>query len=90
MRTTVELPPELMRAAKARAAEQGESFKDWFTRAVAQALGRATPAASATGPAPWPVFGNAGGKRVRLTNADLADIEAAEDLERYRGPRRSR
>ena len=34
MRTTVDLPPELVRAAKARAAEQGESLKDWFTNVV--------------------------------------------------------
>src|SRR5580765_3417696 len=39
MRTTVELPPELMRAAKARSAELGESLKSLFARAVAAELG---------------------------------------------------
>lgn len=90
MRTTVELPPELMRAAKARAAEQGESLKDWFTRVVASALGRGAPATVAA-PRAWPVFGKPGGKKVRITNAFLADIEAAEDVEKHRrGLRRSR
>ncbi len=90
MRTTVELPPELMRAAKARAAQQGESLKDWFTRAVANALGRSAQATTAV-PGPWPVFGKPGGKKVRITNAFLSEIEAAEDVEKYRrGLRRSR
>jgi hypothetical protein len=34
MRTTVELPPHVMRAAKARSAERGESLKTLLTRAV--------------------------------------------------------
>lgn len=90
MRTTVELPPELMRAAKARAAEQGESLKDWFTSVVANALGRGTRTATAA-PRPWPVFGTPGGKKVRITNAFLAEIEAAEDVEKVRrGLKRSR
>ncbi|MDP2390838.1 MAG: hypothetical protein Q8N52_10975, partial [Acidobacteriota bacterium] len=63
MRTTVELPPELMRAAKARAAEEGESLKDWFTSAVARALGR-SPGAGASAPRPWPVFGRPRTKKV--------------------------
>lgn len=90
MRTTVELPPELMRAAKARAAEQGESLKDWFTSVVANALGRGTRRATAARP-PWPVFGTPGGKKVRITNAFLAEIDAAEDVAKFRrGLRRSR
>ena len=39
MRTTVDMPPTLMRAAKARAAEHGESLKDLVNRAVAHELG---------------------------------------------------
>lgn len=39
IRTTVMLSPELMRAAKARAAERGETFKDLLTRAVRKELG---------------------------------------------------
>ena len=89
MRTTVELPPELMRAAKARAAAQGESLKDWFARVVASALGRGAHATTA--PRTWPVFGKPGGKKVRIINAFLAEIDAAEGVEKYRrGLRRSR
>lgn len=90
MRTTVELPPELMRAAKARAAEEGESLKDWFTSAVARALGR-SPGAGASPPRPWPVFGRPRTRKVRVTNAMLAEAQAGEDVEKYRrGLRRTR
>jgi hypothetical protein len=39
MRTTIDLSPTLMRAAKARAAEQGEPLKDLVSRAVAREVG---------------------------------------------------
>lgn len=39
MRATVDLPDELMRAAKARAAARGESLKELFERAVATEVG---------------------------------------------------
>jgi hypothetical protein len=32
MRTTIDMPPTLMRAAKSRAAEHGESLKDLVNR----------------------------------------------------------
>ena len=83
MRTTVELPPDVMRAAKARAAAQGESLKEWFTRAVSAALGT-SPRRASKADVPWPVFGKLGGKKVRLTNADIAAFEAADDIEAHR------
>lgn len=92
MRTTVELPPGLMRAAKARAAEQGLSLKEFFSRAVAAELGRLALYVR-EGAAAWPATGQRvrlpiiASKRpgkVRLTNSDLADIEAADDLEKHR------
>jgi len=88
MRTTVELPPELMRTAKARAAERGESLKTWLTRAVAAALGETAPAGQ---PVPWPVFGKPSSRKVRVTGDDLAAAEAGDDAEKYqRGVQRSR
>jgi hypothetical protein len=42
MRTTVDLPDELFRAAKARAAQEGESLKELFSLAVAHELGRSS------------------------------------------------
>jgi hypothetical protein len=93
MRTTVELPPDLMRAAKARAAEQGLSLKEFFSRAVSAELGRqalyvreGAAARAVTGHqrVRLPIIASKRPGKVRLTNADLADIEAADDLEKHR------
>lgn len=99
MRTTVELPPELMRAAKARAAEQGMSLKEFFARAVSEELGRPTLHVRDGAPArrafespraqrvSLPLFGSRRRTGVRLTNADIEEVFAKEDTEKY-GDRR--
>lgn len=48
MKTTVEMPDALFRKAKATAAEQGLSLKDFFSNAVRDYLGR-TPREATTG-----------------------------------------
>jgi hypothetical protein len=70
MRTTVEIPPDLMRAAKARAAESGESLKSLLTRAVAAELGVAAGRRAPAARVKLPLFGSAG-PPVHLSNADL-------------------
>ncbi len=80
MRTTVELPDDLLREAKARAARAGESLKTLFRRAVAAELGRISGEQGARrDPAGLPVFGNPKGPRVRLSNKDLERFLAEED-----------
>ena len=79
----MELPPELMRAAKSRAAEQGESLKDWFARAVRLALGRIHSSTDGRR-VRLPIIGSKRAGKIRLTNADIADLEAADDLENHR------
>ena len=94
MRTTVELPPELMRAAKARSAESGESLKALLTRAVAAELGNLPARPRARSRVTLPLFGAASGPRARPTNTDLeralADADAAgiQAVTRRRGRRR--
>jgi len=78
MRTTVMLPPKLLRAAKARAAERGETLKALLTRALENELGR--PGTGA--PAPWPLIRSTSRQKKRFTNADLEDLLAADDLGR--------
>lgn len=80
MRTTVVLPPELLRLAKTRSAERGESLKTLLTRAIAAELGHAsgdarTPRARVS----LPLFGNPAGRSVRVTNAEIAAQLAADD-----------
>jgi hypothetical protein len=89
MRTTVELPPELLRAAKARAAERGEALKALFARAISRELARSAPAVRAEHAA-WPLISSRRKGTVRLTNADLAGIDAADEAGRPGGAGRSR
>ena len=94
MRTTVELPPALLRSAKARSAERGETLKAFLTRAVVTELGHdAVP--GATQRVTLPLFGCANGPRVHVSNVDLegaladADVGAgAHRVSRRRRPRR--
>lgn len=96
MRTTVELPPELMRAAKARSAERGESLKSLLTRAIAAELGMPVMARRPRERVKLPLFGDPNGPKVHLTNRILeqalvdADAVAFHALIREQRPRRRR
>ena len=96
MRTTVMLPPELLRAAKARSAERGESLKDLFTRAVAAELAMSAAGTRVAPRVRLPLFGDPAGRKVRLTNRDLAAALAQADADEFaaksgdRRPRRTR
>ena len=79
MRTTVELPPELMREAKARAAARGESLKTLLTRAVATELGRSRNLQESTTRVRLPLFGNPKRKQVDVTPEDISRALAEDD-----------
>lgn len=84
MRTTVDLPTDLLRQAKARAGGRGESLKELFTRAVQLELGQgglqALPSSSRV---QLPLFGDPEGPAVRLTGADVASFLAASDAAEF-------
>ena len=52
MKTTVELPDDLFRAAKATAAREGRSLRDFFTEALQDKL-RLVNAQAPAPPPPW-------------------------------------
>lgn len=83
MRTTIDLPPILMRAAKARAAEEGESLKDLVSRAVAREVGLPATARAKTGRVMLPLIAREATPTVLVTNDDIANAFDAEDLERF-------
>jgi hypothetical protein len=83
MRTTIDLPPTLMRVAKARAAEHGESLKDLVNRAVAHEVGLpATPKGKA-GRVTLPLIARDATPTTLVTNEDIADALDTEDIERH-------
>ncbi len=83
MRTTIDMPPTLMRAAKARAAEEGESLKDLVTRAVAREVGLPATPKGKTGRVTLPLIAPDATPNVLVTNDDIADVFDAEDVQRF-------
>jgi len=83
MRTTIEVPDALMRAAKARAAEHGESLKDLMNRALAHELGLPSGATRKTGRVTLPLIARDAAPAVLVTNDDIAAALEAEDIERH-------
>jgi hypothetical protein len=83
MRTTIDLPPTLMRAAKARAAEDGESLKDLVSRAVAREVGIPATPRGKTGRVTLPLIARDAAPTVIVTNDDIAGVFDAEDVERF-------
>lgn len=82
MRTTIDLPPDLMQAAKVKAAQRGEPLKEFFARAVVHELGARRPAPPGNRLS-LPLIGRDTQPGVELTNADLEAALDAEDVERY-------
>jgi len=73
-----------MRAAKARAAERGESLKDLVNRAVAHELGVPSASRVKVGRIVLPLIGRESVPEILVTNEDIAAAFDAEDVERYR------
>ncbi|MPY78292.1 MAG: hypothetical protein GEV04_07320 [Actinophytocola sp.] len=84
MRTTVQLPTELLRAAKAEAAARGETLKEFLTRAVTHELGSAAPRPQ-NERVRLPLIGSAKPGAVDVTSAGIEAVFAAEDAEKHAG-----
>jgi hypothetical protein len=85
MRTTIDMPPTLIRAAKARAAEHGESLKDLVSRAVAHEVGLPSTPTGKTGRVTLPLIACDATPTVLVANEDIEDVFDAEDVQRYAG-----
>jgi hypothetical protein len=83
MRTTIDMPTSLMRAAKARAAEQGESLKDLVNRAVEREVGIPAAPKRKAGRVALPLIARDAAPAVLVTNEDIEDAFDAEDVERF-------
>jgi len=77
------MPTSLMRAAKARAAERGESLKELVNRAVAHEVGLPNAPREKAGRVSLPLIGANAKPTVLVTNEDIQAAFDAEDAERY-------
>jgi hypothetical protein len=85
MRTTIDMPDSLMRAAKAKAVERGESLKDLVNRAIAHEVGQPVVPRAKAGRVKLPLIGRGAEPTVLVTNDDIAAALEADDIERYTG-----
>ncbi len=69
MKTTIEIPDPIFRKVKSRAAERGQSLKDFVTEALKEKLTSATNASPATQPEWMSGFGQL--KRLRRETAKI-------------------
>jgi hypothetical protein len=83
MRTTIDMPTTLIRAAKARAAERGESLKDLVNRAVAHELGLPSTPKAKAGRVTLPLIARGAAPEVHITNEDIATALDADDIDQY-------
>jgi hypothetical protein len=83
MRTTIDLPDDLFRRAKARAALEGSSLKQLITAFVERGLQQREtdqPVPNRRSTPPIIARANTGRPIPALSNADLARIQEEEDL----------
>lgn len=84
MRTTIDIPDDLLRRAKAVAALRGIKLKDLISGLIEQGLSPRPKETEARGQKrPVPVTITAEGLKIKpLTNAEIEDIFMQEDMER--------
>ena len=86
MRTTLDLPDSLMRELKTRAARNGQSLKSLLNELIQRAL--VLPGPASNNKPELPVLARLQGQTFTpltvLTNAQLAQIEIEEDLEKLK------
>jgi Arc/MetJ family transcription regulator len=82
MRTTIDLPDELLKQAKIAAVERGLTLRDLVGGALVRELGRQAPDRAAGRRARFPVFRSRRPGALGMTARELSDLEADEEARR--------
>ena len=83
MRTTLDLPDELLKRAKIEAVERGTSLRDLVGAALERELNRPTEPKPVRKRARFPIFDSNAPGSLRLSNAGIAKLEGDEDHRRH-------
>lgn len=83
MKTTLDLPDEMVRRAKIAAVERGTTLRSIVGQALAHELDLPLAAAPRRRRAAFPIFSSRAPGALDLTHADLARLEAGEDARRH-------
>jgi hypothetical protein len=82
MRTTLDLPADLLKRAKIAAVERGTSLRQLVAEALESELSEPTERPKPRR-ARFPIFDSKAPGALRLTNARIAALEAREDVRRH-------
>lgn len=82
MRTTLDLPDDLLKRAKSEAVDRGTSLRNVVAAALERELSRPLDPAKQRRRAKFPIFESVAPGSLRLTSAGIAKIESGEDLRR--------
>lgn len=80
MKTTLDLPDDLMREVKIRAAQEGRKLKDLLAEAIRTGLDAAPSGASARAALPLMKLAKASGKHRTLSLAESCELIKAAEL----------
>lgn len=83
MRTTLDLPDELLKRAKIEAVERGTNLRDLVGAALERELNRPSEPKPRRKRARFPIFDSKAPGSLRLTNAKIAKLEGEEDVRRH-------
>ncbi len=83
MRTTLDLPDELLKRAKIEAVHRGTSLRDLVGAALERELNQPSEPKTKRKRARFPIFESKAPGSLRLTNAEVAKLEADEDARRH-------
>ena len=83
MRTTLDLPDELMKRAKIKAVERGTSLRDLVGAALERELNGPSEPKPMRKRARFPIFDSKAPGALRLSNAGIAKLEGDEDRRRH-------
>ena len=83
MRTTLELPDDLLRRAKIVAIERGTTLRELVGKALAQELGVKDSVVAKPKRATFPIFSSKAPGTLDLTAADLVGMDAEEDRRQH-------
>jgi hypothetical protein len=85
MRTTLDLPDDLLRRAKIAAVERGTTLRELVGRALERELRSPPESRSTRRRTAFPVFGSQAAGTLDLTSATIARLEREEDARRHGG-----
>jgi hypothetical protein len=85
MRTTLDLPDDLLRRAKIAAVERGTTWRELVGVALERELAATHSQAPRRTRTRFPAFSSPAPAALDLTNADIARLEAEEDRRRHVG-----